>query len=229
MSGSLLRTTAVLAGAALFSSAPARAADLYGKPLRGLTAVSVAAVFAEPAKYAAKAVRVEGRNEGAAGRPALKDGDAVLPILTDGTYTLPEGLAGGTLAAEGKAQTREGRAVFVATGVEVTNRDLTARLLALTGRDERSIDAVADRPGHDRRYSMSAERIRRLGPKRATPRPTPPKRPATSTSRAGYARSPQSDRDSPPTSGLVSRARDIARGPRDGRPSRRCPARPWPH
>ena len=123
MSGSLLRTTAVLAGAALFSSAPARAADLYGKPLRGLTAVSVAAVFAEPAKYAAKAVRVEGRNEGAAGRPALKDGDAVLPILTDGTYTLPEGLAGGTLAAEGKAQTRAGRAVFVATGVEVRGGD----------------------------------------------------------------------------------------------------------
>jgi dTDP-glucose 4,6-dehydratase len=56
-----------------------------------------------------------------------------------------------------------GQIYNIATGVEVTNRDLTARLLALTGRDERSIDAVADRPGHDRRYSMSAERIRRLG------------------------------------------------------------------
>jgi dTDP-glucose 4,6-dehydratase len=56
-----------------------------------------------------------------------------------------------------------GQIYNIATGVELTNRDLTARLLALTGRDERSIDAVPDRPGHDRRYSMSAERIRQLG------------------------------------------------------------------
>lgn len=105
----------VAAGAA----APARAADLYGKPLRGLTPVSVAAVVAAPANYAAKAVRVEGKNEGPAGRPALKEGDAVLPIVSDGAWALPETLAGGTLAAEGKAQTREGRAVFVASGLEV--------------------------------------------------------------------------------------------------------------
>jgi hypothetical protein len=114
------RALAVFAAAfALSAAAPARAADLYGKPLRGLTAVSVAAVVAAPEKYAAKAVRVEGKNDGAAGKPALKDGDAVLPIVSDGSWTLPEGLAGGTLAAEGKAQTREGRAVFVAAGVEV--------------------------------------------------------------------------------------------------------------
>jgi len=56
-----------------------------------------------------------------------------------------------------------GQIYNIATGVELTNRELTARLLALTGRDERAIEAVADRPGHDRRYSMSAERIRRLG------------------------------------------------------------------
>ena len=45
---------------------------VYGKPLRGLTAVSVGAVVAAPEKYAAKAVRVEGKNEGAAGKPALR-------------------------------------------------------------------------------------------------------------------------------------------------------------
>ena len=111
------RAAAVLA--LLSAAAPARAADLYGKPLRGLTAVSGAAVVAEPAKYAAKAVRVEGKNEGAAGKPALREGDAVLPIVSDGSWALPEGLAGGTLAAEGRAETREGRAVFVAAGVEV--------------------------------------------------------------------------------------------------------------
>lgn len=117
----IARAAAALAAAALALSAagPARAADLYGKPLRGLSAVSVAAVVAAPAKYAAKAVRVEGKNEGAAGKPALKEGDAVLPIVSDGSWTLPEGLAGGTLAAEGRAETREGRAVFVAAGVEV--------------------------------------------------------------------------------------------------------------
>ena len=115
-----LRAAAVFAATfALSAAAPARAADLYGKPLRGLTAVSVAAVVAAPERYAAKAVRVEGKNEGAAGKPALKEGDAVLPIVSDGSWTLPEGLEGGTLAAEGKAQSREGRAVFVAAGVEV--------------------------------------------------------------------------------------------------------------
>lgn len=116
-----VRAAAALAATALVlvAALPARAADLYGKPLRGLTAVSVGAVVAAPANYAAKAVRVEGKNEGPAGKPALREGDAVLPIVADGSYALPESLAGGTLAAEGKAQSREGRAVFVATGVEV--------------------------------------------------------------------------------------------------------------
>lgn len=120
-----VRAAAALAVAAFAAAAaaPARAADLYGKPLRGLSPVSVAAVVAAPANYAAKAVRVEGKNEGPAGKPALKEGDAVLPIVTDGSYALPENLAGGTLAAEGKAAAREGRAVFVATGVEVRAGD----------------------------------------------------------------------------------------------------------
>lgn len=107
------------AALALSAAAPARAADLYGKPLRGLTAVSVADVVAAPEKYAAKTVRVEGKNAGSAGKPALREGDAVLPIVSDGSWTLPESLSGGTLAAEGRVQTREGRAVFVAAGVEV--------------------------------------------------------------------------------------------------------------
>jgi hypothetical protein len=98
---------------------PARGADLYGKPLRGLSPVSVAAIVASPGSYAAKAVRVEGKNEGGAGKPALKEGGAVLPIVSDGSWALPDGLSGGTLAAEGRAATRDGRAVFVASGLEV--------------------------------------------------------------------------------------------------------------
>ena len=110
----------VLAAAALVLAAlPARGADLYGKPLRGLTAVRVAAVVADPARYAAKSVRVEGANAGSAGKPALKDGDAVLPIVTDGSYALPGTLSGGALAAEGRARADKDGVVFVATGVEV--------------------------------------------------------------------------------------------------------------
>lgn len=113
-----LRAAAALAAAAL-AATPAGATDLYGKPLRGLTAVSVAAVVAAPGKYTGRSVRVEGKNAGGAGKPAVKEGGSLLPIVTDGSYALPEDLAGGTLAAEGRAQARDGRAVFVATGVEV--------------------------------------------------------------------------------------------------------------
>jgi dTDP-glucose 4,6-dehydratase len=51
----------------------------------------------------------------------------------------------------------------VGAGNEVTNLDLTHRMLALLGKDEGSIDYVTDRPGHDRRYSVDTERIRGLG------------------------------------------------------------------
>jgi dTDP-glucose 4,6-dehydratase len=46
---------------------------------------------------------------------------------------------------------------------EVTNRDITERLLALTGRDESYIDWVPDRLGHDRRYSVEIDKITALG------------------------------------------------------------------
>jgi dTDP-glucose 4,6-dehydratase len=46
---------------------------------------------------------------------------------------------------------------------EITNRDLTHRLLALCGRDESFIEPVDDRLGHDRRYSITTEKIAALG------------------------------------------------------------------
>jgi hypothetical protein len=107
------------AALALSVVAPASAADLYGKPLRGLSPVAVAAVVKDPARYSAKAVRVEGLNAGAAGRPTLKEGDAILPVVSDGSFTFPADLAGGFLAAEGRARAADSGAVFVATGVEV--------------------------------------------------------------------------------------------------------------
>ena len=116
-------TVAALSVLAAVAAFPARAADLYGKPLRGLTPVTVASVVAAPEKYAAKAVRVEGKNAGAAGRPALKDGDNVLPIVSDGSFKLPADLAGGFLAAEGRGRADRSGAVFVATGVEVRREE----------------------------------------------------------------------------------------------------------
>lgn len=98
---------------------PAAAADLYGKPLRGLSVVGVGAVVANPARYSGKAVRVEGTNAGSQGRPALKEGDALLPIVSDGSFKVPEGLTGGFLAAEGRVRPLASGPVFVATGVEV--------------------------------------------------------------------------------------------------------------
>ena len=46
---------------------------------------------------------------------------------------------------------------------EVTNRDITERLLALTGRDESFIEWVPDRLGHDRRYSVTTDKVEALG------------------------------------------------------------------
>ena len=110
---------AALAFLTLSAALPARAADLYGKPLRGLSPVPVREVVQDPARYATKAARVEGSNAGAAGSPALKDGNAVLPIVSDGSFRFPADLAGGFLAAEGRARAGSSGAVFVATGVEV--------------------------------------------------------------------------------------------------------------
>ena len=36
-------------------------------------------------------------------------------------------------------------------------------ILELTGRDESLIEYVTDRPGHDRRYSLSSDKVRALG------------------------------------------------------------------
>ena len=46
---------------------------------------------------------------------------------------------------------------------ETANIDVVRRILAATGRDESLIEYVTDRPGHDRRYSLSSAKIRALG------------------------------------------------------------------
>jgi dTDP-glucose 4,6-dehydratase len=46
---------------------------------------------------------------------------------------------------------------------ELPNVELTRKLLALCGRDESFIEPVADRPGHDRRYSITTDKVAALG------------------------------------------------------------------
>src|SRR3954451_22761643 len=46
---------------------------------------------------------------------------------------------------------------------ELPNLEVVKRILALTDRDESLITHVKDRPGHDRRYSLSAARLEALG------------------------------------------------------------------
>ncbi len=46
---------------------------------------------------------------------------------------------------------------------ELANLDVVRRIIELCDRDESLISYVADRPGHDRRYSLGSERTRGLG------------------------------------------------------------------
>jgi dTDP-glucose 4,6-dehydratase len=46
---------------------------------------------------------------------------------------------------------------------ETANIDVVRRILAAADRDESLIEYVTDRPGHDRRYSLSSAKVRELG------------------------------------------------------------------
>jgi dTDP-glucose 4,6-dehydratase len=46
---------------------------------------------------------------------------------------------------------------------ECANVDVVERIIELTGAQESQIEYVTDRPGHDRRYSLSSEKVRALG------------------------------------------------------------------
>ena len=54
---------------------------------------------------------------------------------------------------------RAGEVYNIGGGTELTNRELTTRLLGLCGADESSVTPVADRLGHDRRYSVDWGKI----------------------------------------------------------------------
>ncbi len=54
---------------------------------------------------------------------------------------------------------RAGEAYNVGGPDECENIDVVRRILDLTGRDDSLIEHVKDRPGHDRRYSLSSEKL----------------------------------------------------------------------
>ncbi|MEN3305707.1 MAG: dTDP-glucose 4,6-dehydratase [Micromonosporaceae bacterium] len=54
---------------------------------------------------------------------------------------------------------RAGEVYHIGGGTELTNRELTERLLAACGAGWSSVEHVTDRKGHDRRYSLSVAKI----------------------------------------------------------------------
>ncbi len=54
-----------------------------------------------------------------------------------------------------------GESYNIGTGDRLPNIEITKKLLALLGKDESSIEHVKDRPGHDRRYALNSQKIRR--------------------------------------------------------------------
>jgi dTDP-glucose 4,6-dehydratase len=51
----------------------------------------------------------------------------------------------------------------IGRGNEKTNREITEKVLKLLNKDESSIEYVQDRPGHDRRYSLSSSKLNAMG------------------------------------------------------------------
>ncbi len=56
-----------------------------------------------------------------------------------------------------------GEVYNIGSGVNLTNIEITNRILSLLGEDETSIEYVPDRLGHDRRYAVDSSKLRALG------------------------------------------------------------------
>ena len=91
--------------------------------------------------------------------------DKQLPIYGDGMqrrdwiYALDHAL--GILIAGEKGT--PGEAYNVGGGNEKYNKEIVARILQLTGKNDNLIKHVEDRAGHDRRYALNFDKIKSLG------------------------------------------------------------------
>jgi dTDP-glucose 4,6-dehydratase len=88
-----------------------------------------------------------------------------LPVYGDGmqvrNWLFVEDCCG---AVDAVLERGEAAQVYNAGGPdELPNIEVIRRILALTGRDESLIEYVTDRPGHDRRYSLSSGKLATLG------------------------------------------------------------------
>jgi dTDP-glucose 4,6-dehydratase len=91
--------------------------------------------------------------------------DKKLPVYADGMnirdwlYVLDHCEAIDIILHKGKI----GEIYNVSADQEITNMDLTRKILRYLGKSEELIQFVKDRPGHDKRYSMEYEKIKALG------------------------------------------------------------------
>jgi dTDP-glucose 4,6-dehydratase len=87
--------------------------------------------------------------------------DKSLPIYGDGMqvrdWLFVEDHCRAILAVLAKG--RDGEVYNVAGNCALPNRDVVHRILAATGKPESLITTVTDRPGHDRRYALSSEKL----------------------------------------------------------------------
>jgi dTDP-glucose 4,6-dehydratase len=60
-------------------------------------------------------------------------------------------------------QGRLGEVYNISADAQLTNLEVTHKLLSLLGKDESSIEHVEDRKGHDRRYALDSSKLRGLG------------------------------------------------------------------
>ena len=94
-------------------------------------------------------------------RGAIEDADAVAGAIEVAT---PEAIVNFAAAIGHVLAHGQPGEVYNAGGPdEEANIDVVKRIIAATGASESQIDYVRDRPGHDRRYSLSSEKVRALG------------------------------------------------------------------
>ena len=109
----------VLAGLALSASG----AELYGKPLRGLTPVSIAELHRKASQYDGKTIQVRGTVRSEDGALYLTEGAASLRVvMSEPGATLPSDASGASATAEGvfRAKGTGGGPALEATGLELT-------------------------------------------------------------------------------------------------------------
>lgn len=115
---------AVLALALLAYGRPAAGAageaELFGKPLRGLTPLPVG----ELREHAGQVVATRGRVESVSGprEMVVADGKAAVRVVFRSGVTLPSGLAGGRATVEGTVAVKDGSVTLEASGAEVARR-----------------------------------------------------------------------------------------------------------